>query len=193
MPSRLLRWTSLTYQALNNQGLVVADVLDTGGNILLHDIKSGGSLLSLDPGAYPALQIQFTLTKGGNPAADPRVLSFKVAYAPMTQCLSLNHNTIRLSRAEPVQIRFCSTRDGLVDVKVHDAAGQLVKKVFHGELAGGVICQKSWNGTSDMGDAPQTCSAGDNNPQGTPVAPGVYFVTVITPGGRETARLAVSR
>lgn len=192
-PSRLKRWSTLTYDALDNQGLVVADVLNTAGAVLLHDVKSGDSLVSLDPGQYPSLEIQFTLTKGGNPAADPRVLSFKVTYVPMDQCLSLNHNTIRLSRGEPVAIRFCSAKDGTVDVKIHDAAGQLVKKVFHGDLPAGTICQKIWNGTSDLGDAPQTCSQGDNNPQGTPVAPGVYFVTVISPGGRETARLAVSR
>ena len=70
-------------------------------------------------------------------------------------------------------------------------AGDLV--MLNGELGAGTICQKTWHGTSDMGDAPATCSQGDNNPQGTPVAPGVYFVTVMTPGGRETARLAVAR
>lgn len=193
-PARLRRWGTLTYQAAANQGFVVADILASpAGPVILRDVKNGGSLAGLDPGNYPSLCVQFTLTKGGNPAADPRVTMFKVKWEPMLQCLSLDHNSIRLSRAEPVQIRFCTATAGLVDVKVHDAAGQLVKKVFHGELAAGTICQKAWNGRSDMGDAPQSCSQGDTNPQGTPVSPGVYFVTVIAPGSHETARLAVSR
>ena len=82
----------------------------------------------------------------------------------------------------------------MVDVVIHDAAGQLVKRLFHGELREGDVCQKSWNGMSDpFGRAPASCATGEANPQGVPVAPGLYFVTVTTPAGRETARLAVSR
>ncbi len=193
-PARLRRWSSLQYDAATGGGRIVADVLAViDGPVLLADVPSGGSLLGIDPGQYPSIVVQFSLYRDGIPGADPRLNSFKVTYEPMTDCLSLNHNSIRLSRSEPVQIRFCTAKSGTVDVKVHDAAGQLVKKVFHGDLEAGVICQKSWNGRSDLGDAPATCGLGDTNPQGRPVAPGVFFVTVTTPGGRETARLAVSR
>ncbi|MEK7475931.1 MAG: hypothetical protein AAB152_09920 [Candidatus Coatesbacteria bacterium] len=193
-PGRLWRWGRLNYQKGDPApGRIVCDVLDGGGGIILANVPDGGSLAGIDPGRYPSIRVRFMMYRNGAPV-DPRVYWFKVSYTPLQGCLALNRNTVRMSYGEDVAIRFCTNRTGLVDVTVHDAAGQLVKRLFHGELRAGDICQKRWNGTSDPGGhAPTSCSDSNTNPQGVAAAPGLYFVTVMTPAGRETARLAVSR
>jgi hypothetical protein len=193
-PPQLWVWTSLEYLADSGGpgGSVTCDVLDASGAVILANVQSGASLRDLDPGRYPGLKVRFTLNRNGT-AADPRLFSFRVRYVPLRGCLALDRNVVRLSHGDAAVIRFCTRREGLVDVRVYDAAGQLVKRLFHGELQAGVVCQKYWNGTSDQGRPPSTCDLGDANPQGAPVAPGVYFVTVSTPAGRERTALAVAR
>jgi len=193
-PARLWRWDRIEYRKDDGAGgRVVCDILDEAGGIVLGDIASGGSLGGIDPGRNPSIRVRFQLLRNGT-TADPRVYWFRVGYRPLTSCLALNRNGVRLSAGEEVSVRFCTRTTGTVDVTVHDAAGQLVKRLFHGEIRAGDVCQKNWNGTSDPGGrAPASCNINDTNRQGRPVAPGLYFVTVTTPAGRETARVAVSR
>jgi len=196
-PGRLWRWGRLTYRKDEpSSSRVVCDVLDPAGGILLSNVTSDASLADIDPGRYPAIRARFTLYRqGGGTSVDPRVHWFKVTYFPLQGCLALNRNTVRLSYGEDVAVRFCTNRSGMVDVTIHDAAGQLVRRLYHGELYAGDICQRRWNGMSDPGGrAASTCDASDTNTGGgVPVAPGLYFVTVMTTAGRETARVAVSR
>ena len=197
-PSNMRSWKKLVFEKSGDQ--VVADVLGPDGNpavtldgAVLAGVNSGVLLDRVNPGTYPALKVRFTLMRNNNPAADPRVSWFRLEYAPMTEFLVLNRNALRLSRGETVDVRFSTGASGMVDVKIHDVSGQLVKRVFRGELKAGVICQKSWNGTSDRGTPPANCDSGGDNLQGDQVAPGIYFVTSITPSGRQTVRVAVTR
>ena len=172
-PGKLWRWGILTYQKDDpTPGQVVCDVLDSAGGVVLANVMSGASLVAIDPGRYPSLRVRFVMYRNGAPV-DPRVYWFKLTFTSLQGCLALNRNTVRLSFGENVAVRFCTTKPGMVDVTVHDAAGQLVKKLFHGELVAGDICQKEWNGTSDpMNRPPSSCGLGDTNPQGVPAAPG---------------------
>lgn len=199
-PPLLRWWKTLTYAKRDGGGRVVADVLGPDGNpavtddgVVLANVASGVSLARLDPGRYPALRVRFTLYRDGVVAADPRILWFRLEYERMTDdCFSVNCNVIQLSRGESCHIRFCTVKEGHVELAIHDASGQLVKRLFRGELEQGVVCQKPWNGTSTGGPPPAFCEM-DPNPSGTPVAPGLYFVTLMTPAGRQTARVAVAR
>ena len=199
-PAKLRAWKLLEYGSSGGAGSVMADIVDES-NVPLpgySNLPPGAPLdgrdgkAPIDPARYPRLRVQFTLNKF-NGTMDPRINWFQISWDPMSGCLALDHNAVRLARGEAVQVRFCTGVTGVVEVRVHDAAGQLVKRLFKGELKVGEVCQKAWNGTSDLGDPPATCSPEDANPQGSRVAPGVYFVTVMTPAGRETARLAIAR
>lgn len=177
-PARLRGWSRLTYEADEAGGLITVAVVDDLNRPLpgFANVLSGDSLAGIDPSQYPSVKIKFRLDKLGK-AVDPCVNWFKVEYEPMEECLTLNRNVIRLSRGERVIVRFCTERDGVVEVKIHDAAGQLIRKLFLSEIQAGKVFQKSWDGRSSLDTA---------------VAPGVYFVTAVTPSGRKTARLAVA-
>jgi hypothetical protein len=194
-PAKLWRWGRVTYRKDDGLGgTVVCDILDADGSVVLSNVASGDSLSAVDPGRHPGIRVRFMLNRNGVAGAAPYVDWFRVTYSPLRGCLAVDHNAIRLSYEEGAAVRFCTAQTGMVDVRIHDAAGQLVKRLFHGELKAGDICQKTWNGTSDPGGrAPSTCALGDANVRGSQVAPGLYFITVTTPAGRETARLAVSR
>jgi hypothetical protein len=199
-PGNMKSWKLLTYQVENNGGQVTADVLDRAGNvavtadgIALAGVASGVSLARLDPGLYPVIRLRFTLDRLSNPAASPRVCRFRVDYETMRECLAVNRNVVRLSQGEEVAIRFCTGVTGLVEVKVHDAAGALVRRLFRGELRSGEICHKTWNGTSDRTSPPSGCDGIGSGLSGVQVSPGVYFITSVTPQGRQTLRVAVSR
>jgi len=83
-----------------------------------------------------------------------------------------------LARNDTVPIRFSTEKTGMVSVEVHDAAGQYVRRLFKGELEATVVQETQWDGRNDGGRQ---------------VAPGVYFITAVTPAGRRTAKLAVLR
>ena len=177
-PPRLWRWGRVEFLKDDGAGgRVTCGILDEAGGVILPSVVSGSSLAGLDPGHNPSIRVRFTLERNGTSAA-PSVSWFRVTYSPLAGCLALNRNAARLSSGEDVAVRFCTRKDGMVEVTVHDAAGQIVRRLFHGELKPGDVTQRSWDGTSG---------------RGTPVSPGLYFVTVSTPAGRETARVAVSR
>lgn len=192
-PEGLRNWNTITYQKDDGGGIVTCDIVDAQGGVILAGVASGDPLATIDVGRYPGIAVRFTLDKGALGTADPRVHWFKLTYESMKGCLAIDRNALRLSRGDRAAIRFCTRTSGPVDVKVHDAAGQLVHRLYSGELKPGEICQKYWWGTADAGNPATTCDLGDVNPRGPAVAPGLYIVTVITPAGRETARLAVSR
>jgi len=177
-PDRLRRWERIEYAKDDGGGgRVVCDILDGPGNVLVAGVASGASLAAIDPGRYASLRVRFTLDRAGTSAA-PSVSWFRLVFAPLEGCLALSRNTVRLSYGEDVAVRFCTRKEGRVEVTVHDAAGQMVRKLFHADLVAGEVAQRNWDATTARGN---------------PVSPGLYFVTVATPLGRETARVAVSR
>ena len=201
-PVRLNKWKSLTYQSTDSGGKITVDVTDVSGNvavtmdgIALAGVTSLTSLARLDPGLYPAIKLRVVLERQGNSKADPRFDWFRVDYESTREILAVNRNVIRLSGGEEVAIRFGTGRTGIVEVKVYDASGTLIRRLFRGELLAGEVCQKMWNGTSDRSIPPEVpgCGGIDSGLPGSRVAPGVYFITVITPQGRRTVRVAVAR
>ncbi len=192
-PVGLKYWKAVTYEKDDGGGTVTCDIVDTAGNVILANVTSGSLLNGIDVGKYPAIAVRFTLDKGPLAGANPKVHWFKLTYETMKGCLAVDRNALRLSHGDVAAIRFCTRTSGAVDLRIYDAAGQLVHRLYHGELRAGDICQKYWWGTSDANHPASSCDLQDVNPRGPAVAPGLYIVTVTTPGGRETARLAVSR
>ncbi len=192
-PPGLRNWKTITYDKDDGGGTVTCDIVDAAGNVILAGVASGALINTIDVGKYPAIAVRFTLDKGAVGSADPKVHRFKLTYESMKGCLAVDRNAVRLSRGEVAAIRFCTRTTGPVDLRIYDAAGQLVHRLFHGELRAGEVCQKYWWGTSDTANAATTCDLSDVSPRGPAVAPGLYIVTVTTPAGRETSRLAVSR
>ncbi|MEK7764939.1 MAG: hypothetical protein AAB368_01765, partial [bacterium] len=196
-PARMKRWKMLSYDVDLAGGSVQADVglvnpatgafepvADLRGTVLT--AQPSGTTLYLNPGQYPALQLRFTLHRGAGQAASPCVRRLEVGYEPMDECLALSRNVIRQSRREGLDIRYCVEAPGPVTISIHDWAGQLVWKKSPNEnpiapeepqLPGGVY-QMHWDGTAA---------------NGAPVAPGLYFVTVVTSTATVTKKVAVGR
>jgi hypothetical protein len=176
-PPQLRMWKAVRYEVEDGGGAVVVDILDSDNNVVMAGVTNGEPLNSLDPGTYPVIRVRVTLYKNGIGAAVPKVKSFRVEYETQ-ELLSVGSNLLMLSRNDEAAIRVFVEKTGMVEVKVHDAAGQMVKGVFRGEYKGPQMLQVYWNGRDSRGGS---------------VAPGVYFVTAITPAGRQTRRIAVTR
>jgi flagellar hook assembly protein FlgD len=70
-------------------------------------------------------------------------------------------------------IDFALTRPGPVDLRVFDVSGRVTKTLVDRDLAAGKHGIE-WRGESD---------------RGTPVAPGVYFYRLVTPGFTQTRKM----
>ncbi len=185
-PRNLKRWEKLTFDAEALGGATVTiDVLGenmvpavTDDGTALVGVSNGVPLGRLDPSKYPALRVRIVMSKEGSLANQARLRWFKLEYEPMKEAIALNRNALRQGRGEGVEVRFMTKTAGMVGVRVYDGAGQLVRELFHGELGADEIFQQNWDGTGR---------------DGRQVAPGVFFITVVTPDGSETLRLAVMR
>ena len=177
-PNKLRAWKAVRYEKDDGGGAVAVDILDSDNNVIMAGIASGEPLNGLDPGRYPSIRIKVTLKKNGVGGAVPKIKWFKVDYEPQEDLLSINQNSLRLARNDEIHVRVFVEKTGIVEIRVYDAAGQLVKGVFRGEVKGSQMLQVAWNGRDTRGGS---------------VAPGVYFVTAITPSGRQTGRVAVAR
>jgi murein DD-endopeptidase MepM/ murein hydrolase activator NlpD len=76
-----------------------------------------------------------------------------------------------------VEIAFQTARAGYVDLSVHDVLGRRIAHVVDGELAAGSHAV-TWNGRDAAGHS---------------VAPGAYFLHLITPSGKGSRKIAVVR
>ena len=177
-PAKLRAWKSLRFEKEDGGGTVVMDILDADNNVILAGVTNGEPLNGLDPGKYPAIRVRATLRKNGVGGAAPRINWFKLDYVPQDDLLSINQNSLRLASNDEVMVRIFVEKSGMVELRIYDAAGQMVKGVFRGEVKGPQMLQVAWNGRDARGGS---------------VAPGVYFVTAITPAGRQTGRIAVAR
>lgn len=177
-PPKLKAWKALFFDKEDAGGVVTVDILDKDNNIIMAGVTSGVLLNSLDPGRYPAIKVRAILVRNGVGGADPKFRWFRVEYEPQEDLISIDKNSLRLARNDGINVRIFVERSGMVELRIYDAAGQLVKGVFRGEVEGPQMLQVSWNGRDSRGGS---------------VAPGVYFVTAITPSGRQTGRVAVAR
>lgn len=178
-PPKLRAWKTVTYEKSDGGGSVLVDILDDNNNVIMANVASGASLLrEIDAGKYPAVRVRVTLNRDGHPAAIPKLFWLRVEYEKQEDLLTVDCNSLRLSRKDECALHVTVADSGLVEVKAHDAAGQSVKVLFRGELEGGKVYMMRWDGTDS---------------RGARVAPGVYFITATTPSGRQTKRVAVAR
>jgi len=177
-PEKLRLWKFVRFEKEDGGGTVTVDILDASNSVIRAGIVNGEPISGLDPGQYPAIRIRATLRRNGVGAAVPKFKSFLVEYEAQESLITPCQNSIRLSRNDETCFRVYVEKSGMVEVKVYDAAGQMVKGIFRGEVKGPQMLQVVWNGRDSRGNA---------------VSPGVYFVTAITPAGRGTGRVAVTR
>ncbi len=193
-PASVKRWITANYVTeLPSPGATVkVDVLGSDGQIAvtkdgvsLEDIPSGApdvpgakSVARLDPYKYPSLTLRVALES--DPAdcdKRPILKAWEVRWEPMESVTMLNCNSIRPQLGEICTIQVRVKKAGRVKVAVHDAAGQSVNILLDKEVPAEALLL-TWDGRNEHGEL---------------VAPGVYFVVVRVPGGRQVRRLAVLR
>jgi streptogramin lyase len=77
---RIGTWDRVTWEADTPRGTAInIDVLDEKGNVLVRDIRNGGSLAGIDPLTYPSLRLRATLTTR-DPQVSPVLKSWQVEY-----------------------------------------------------------------------------------------------------------------
>lgn len=179
-PTSLKAWGTLTWDA-ETPGASTAhvDVLDPSGTVLFADVARSVSLAaSLDPFRWPAIMLRARLAcDPAVPANRPVLKGWRVDWTPQPGRVTLKRNAIRPAAGDVVNGLVSVEREGRVRVRVHDASGRTVVVLIDGWHAAAAV-PFAWDGRGS---------------DGTPVAPGTYFVNGVTAAGAGTRKVAVLR
>lgn len=177
-PTQLRRWRSVEYTLdLSAGGTVEVDVLDAAGIPLFTNVPSGYSLAGLDPSQYPSLRLRASVDNGGISTQRPTLTTWSLRWDTFTEPLQVDRNAINPSLAELCKITVVLTaaRGGGLDI--HDAAGQIVRRLFRGVIDAGVRTWL-WDGRNDKGEE---------------VVSGVYYVSLQAKEIKRVRKIAVVR
>jgi len=183
------RWRSVNYVVeLPSPGAKVEiGVVAPDGSLLMSNVAPGTDLSAISPFDYPTIALCATLfSDPGDITKRPVLKAWEVRWESAGSVIHMydvggagtfKGNGIRPAMGEEFKMQVCVRQTGRVNLEVHDASGQLVRKLLDEESPPGLRII-TWNGRNERGEI---------------VATGVYFVSARVPGGRQVRRLAVIR
>ncbi len=176
-PQSIGKWGKVIYDAKVPRGTkLVVDVLAADGSVLCRDIASGHDLGKIDHFVHTALMLRADLAcDPANTGTRPVLRSWEVTWKPEPGKISLRKYSLSLASGAKFEGLVSVEEAGRVRVRVHDAMGREVARVFDA-VTEAQAQRIAWDGRAA---------------DGTKVAPGTYSMTATTPRGAGTRKVTV--